>query len=123
MRSYGRTWTVTLATHITFGPQRLGAFRGTETLLLFVCDLIPYDLLRVHVHVSYLRHVASFNVVVVSFEFPTFAPKSYVGGHNHTYGFLSNHRFCYIVPRLESCRPSFLGSSFQIRGISTVGLQ
>ena len=77
-------------------------------LLFFVCDLISFDLLCVHV--PYLRHVVSFSVVVMSFKCPTFTPLSYVGGHSHAYR--RNRRFGYVILRLESHSSNFLGSSF-----------
>ena len=93
--------TATLVTRTTFAtPSILALIHRAETLLLFVCDLIPYDLLLVCT--PYLWHVAIFNVVVKSFKCPTFTLLGYVGGHNHAYGFLSNCRFGFVIPRLES---------------------
>ena len=91
-------------------PLALGALHRAGTLLRFVCDLILYDLLCVHV--PYLWHMTIFDAIVVSFKCPTFTPLGYVGGHNHAYDFLSNHGFDFVIPRLESHCSSSLGSSF-----------
>ena len=121
VRSHGVTWIATLAARITFFPQCLGTLRWVRTLLPFVCDRILSDLL--HVQVPHLWHVASLNVAVMSFGCPTFMPLSYVGGHNHTYSFLFNYPFGYVVPRLDSRHSSFLGLLFWIHGISAIGLR
>ena len=118
VRSHDMMWTATLASHMKFFPQRFGALFRARMLLL-ICGLIPCGFLCVRT--SYLWHVASFITIVMPFKCPTFTPLDCIGGHNHTYNFLSNPHFVFVVPCLESHFSNFLGLSFWIHWISTLG--